>query len=70
MPLKRWATAKLRQGDLTALARIANKQPFGPDEGRVERLSQRGFVRRKSNDGLAATLKGRAALLIRNMTKT
>lgn len=62
--MRKWATRNLRSGDLTALAAIvsgcANTEPE-----RVNRLSQRGFVVKKPDGRLAATIVGRTALAVR-----
>jgi len=68
--MKRWTTAKLRQGDLTALARIADRQSFNLEQSQIKRLSERGFLRRKRDNDLAVTLRGRVALLIRRFIQT
>ena len=58
-----WARKDLQPGDLTALSQLNDNSRWNnPNPGRVERLSQRGFVRKKG-DQLRVTTKGRAALL-------
>ncbi len=64
--MRRWATRKLRSGDLTALAAIANGAAR-PEPERVGRLTERGFVVAKPNGNVSATLAGRIALLIKRV---
>jgi oxalate decarboxylase/phosphoglucose isomerase-like protein (cupin superfamily) len=66
--LRKWATKSLRPGDLAALAEITRGHWNPPEEQRVGRLSRRGFLKKKQNR-LVATLHGRAALLVRRLTK-
>jgi hypothetical protein len=62
MLLNRWARKELRRGDLGTLAELANGCGWGdPNPDRIERLSGRGFVAKKTNDKLAVTLNGRGA---------
>ena len=65
--MRKWATRKLRTGDLTALAAIAHGA-MRPEPERVERLSDRGFVTNKQNGDVSATLAGRIALLIKRLS--
>lgn len=62
--MRKWATRKLRSGDLTALAAVVNGCANIEPE-RIGRLAQRGFVVTKPNGKVAATLSGRAALVIK-----
>ena len=64
MVFKWWATRKLRSGDLSALAQVANggQKPKGIS---VERLSQRRFVAVRPSGEVAVTLRGHVALMIR-----
>lgn len=65
MNVREWATRKLRQGDLTALAALASgSQDVGED--RVKRLHKRGFVVER-NDSVSVTTRGRVALMIRRL---
>jgi hypothetical protein len=70
MLLNRWARKELRRGDLGTLAELANGRGWGdPNPDRIERLSGRGFVAKKTNEKLAVTLKGRAALWVRRHSR-
>lgn len=65
--LKTWATHKLKTGDLTALASMANgRGQFEPQ--RVRRLLDRGFVSDNGNGNVAVTARGRIALAIKRLT--
>jgi hypothetical protein len=64
MLLKWWATRKLRTGDLTALAAIANGGER-PKEVCFKRLSERKFVATQPTGQLCVTFRGRMALEIR-----
>lgn len=66
--IRRWLTKNLRPGDLTALSDIARTHWDAPQAERVERLNRRGFVTKKA-DKPVVTLLGRAALLVRQVTK-
>ena len=68
MSVRRWVTKSLRPGDLTALAEISRGRSNDPEANRIERLNRRGFVKRK-HDLFVATLRGRAALFLRRLTK-
>ncbi len=63
MGLKRWSTRKLRPGDLTALAAIADGSA-APKETSVNRLAQRHFITRKADGRMAVTARGHVALMI------
>jgi len=65
--MRKWATTKLRTGDLTALAAIVNGCA-STDTDRIGRLAQRGFVAKKPDGQFAVTLAGRAALLVKRLT--
>jgi hypothetical protein len=64
MVLRRWATRKLRSGDLTALAAMAGGGPK-PRNGSYERLTGRGFVAASPNGEASIIVRGRLALAIR-----
>jgi len=64
MSLRRWATAKLQPGDLTALASIAEGSEK-PKETSVKRLLRRRFVSQRRNGRIAPTVRGRVVLMIR-----
>jgi oxalate decarboxylase/phosphoglucose isomerase-like protein (cupin superfamily) len=66
--IRKWATKSLRPGDLAALAEITRGHWNPPEEQRVKRLNRRGFLKKEQNK-LVTTLHGRAALLIRRLTK-
>jgi hypothetical protein len=64
--MRKWATRKLRSGDLTALAAVGNGcSAMDPD--RIDRLAQRGFVAKKPGGHFAVTFAGRAALLVKRL---
>jgi len=65
--MRKWATRKLRSGDLTALAGVVNGCA-STDRDRIDRLAQRGFVAKKPGGQFAVTLAGRAALLVKRLT--
>jgi hypothetical protein len=66
----RWARKGLHRGDLSTLSELAEGSGWGdPNPARLERLSFRGFVVKKSNDRLSVTLKGRAALWVRRHSR-
>jgi hypothetical protein len=64
MVFKWWATRKLRSGDLSALAQVANGGQK-PREVSVERLSLRRFVAVQPSGEVSVTLRGHVALMIR-----
>ena len=64
--MRRWATRKLRTGDLTTLSAIAHGVTR-PEPERVVRLTERGFVAIKPNGAVSATLAGHIALLIKRV---
>ena len=67
MTIRRWATRGLRQGDLTALKRIA-RGAAGLGRRQAERLRRRGFVARRKNGRPAVTVHGRLALLVKTLS--
>lgn len=69
MGARRWATDRLRQGDLTALAAIARHTPRENDGERMTRLLARGFVARTGDGQIRVTVQGRIALLIRRFSR-
>ena len=63
MSIRRWATHRLKWGDLAALRGIA-KGVGSAEEDRLRRLYRRGFVKRIESKP-QVTLPGRAALVVR-----
>jgi hypothetical protein len=62
---QQWARKELRRGDLSALQELSNDGRWGdPNPARIERLSKRGFVKKRQDDKLRVTIRGRAALLL------
>jgi len=66
--IRKWVTKSLRPGDLTALSDISRRHWDDPKSERFDRLKQRGFVK-KNAERPVITMLGRAALLIRRLTK-
>ena len=60
MNLQRWARKHLQRGDLTALSGIHEHEVA--DHGKIDRLTRRGFLVRKSGGSFRPTVKGRIAL--------
>jgi hypothetical protein len=61
----RWARKGLQHGDLTALSELSDHARWNdPNPARVERLTRRGFVAKRTDNKLRVTVKGRAALLL------
>ena len=59
-----WARKDLQRGDLSALREMTNDARWGdPNPVRLQRLSERGFIKKRADDKLQVTMKGRAALL-------
>ena len=52
----------MQRGDLTALSRIHEHEVA--DHGKIDRLTQRGFLVRKAGGTFRPTVKGRIALWI------
>jgi hypothetical protein len=66
----RWARKELERGDLSTLSELAKGSGWSdPNPARLERLSLRGFVAKKSSDRLSVTLRGRAALWVRRRSR-
>lgn len=64
MNLRRWATRDLRSGDLTALRWLARGEG-NPDNGQLERLLRRGFLREGADGKYRLTIPGRLALILK-----
>jgi hypothetical protein len=64
--MRKWATSKLRTGDLTALAAIVGGH-LSTEPDRIDRLAQRGFVIKKPGGQVAVTVAGRAALIVKRL---
>jgi hypothetical protein len=58
-----WARKDLQRGDLNALLELKRGWNV-PSPGRLERLSDRGFIKELDDGKLRVTMKGRAALLL------
>ena len=60
-----WARKDLQQGDLSALREMTDNTRWDdPNPARLQRLSKRGFIKKRADDKLLqVTMKGRAALL-------
>jgi len=63
--LRQWATRKLQRGDLAALLKVSRNLSTRMEVDQLMRLSRRGFIRKRADNNLQVTLKGRAALRIR-----
>jgi len=61
--IRRWSTRKLRSGDLTALAAIADGSAAVAEC--VDRLARRRFVAKKPDGRIVVTLRGHMALVIK-----
>jgi hypothetical protein len=68
MLLRRWATHKLRFGDLTALGELARRSEK-PNNLCIERLSRRRFILVRPDGQVSLTLRGRMALKFRRSTQ-
>ena len=52
------------RGDLSALLQLTNDGRWSdPSPARLQRLSKRGFIKKREDEKLQVTMKGRAALL-------
>ena len=59
-----WARRDLQRGDLSALLELTSHGRWGdPNPTRLQRLGNRGFLKKCADDKLQVTMKGRAALL-------
>ena len=59
-----WARRDLQRGDLSALLELTSHGRWGdPNPTRLQRLGNRGFLKKREEDRLQVTMKGRAALL-------
>lgn len=65
--LKTWATQKLKVGDLSALASMANGRKDSEPQ-RVRRLASRGFIAESGDGNISVTARGRIALMIKRVT--
>ena len=65
--MRKWATRKLRSGDLTTLAAIARGSIVSSPE-RIARLRRRHFVEQRGDGQPAITVPGRLALLVKHLT--
>ena len=59
-----WARKDLQRGDHSALQEMSNHGRWGdPNPVRLQRLTKRGFIKKRADDKLLqVTMKGRAAL--------
>ena len=64
--MMKWATRKLRPGDLTTLSAIA-RSSFITSPERIARLRRRHFVEQRRDGRLAITVPGRLALLVKQL---
>ena len=62
--MRRWVTRELRSGDLTALKGVARGESNLQD-GQLERLLKRGFLRNGTDGRPRLTIPGRLALILR-----
>jgi hypothetical protein len=60
---RQWARRDLERGDLNALRELS-KRWNDPSPARTQRLSKRGFLKKREGHKLRVTMKGRAALLL------
>lgn len=67
MGAKRWAVNGLQNGDLTALASIASRHLNENNDSRIDRLRRRGFVAQRKDGSVGITMRGRLALLIKQL---
>lgn len=65
--MRKWATRKLRYGDMTALKAVRTGLR-NIEEDRVERLAKRGFIAKNGEGKVVVTILGRIALLFRGLT--
>jgi hypothetical protein len=62
---RRWARRDLQRGDLDALLELTNGARWSASEpARLQRLSERGFIKTREEDKLQVTMRGRVALLL------
>jgi hypothetical protein len=60
-----WARKDLKRGDLSALLELTKDGRWNdPNPARLQRLDKRGFIKKREDDKLRVTMKGRAALLL------
>jgi hypothetical protein len=60
-----WARKDLKRGDLSALLELTKDGRWNdPNPVRLQRLDKRGFVKKREDDKLRVTMKGRVALLL------
>lgn len=68
--LNTWLTQGLRRGDLYSLTDVASGlRPDGLTREQARRLQARGLVRGFDNGTYRATIKGRLALRVRQLTR-
>lgn len=60
-----WITRDLYRGDLHALANMVRGRNFAVDYSQIDRLKDRGFVRRNFAGGFSVSFKGYVALILR-----
>lgn len=68
MAFHEWATRDLVKGDLSLLADLFRGRPIKTDFERLQRLLDRGFITDRDSV-FRVTARGRAALLIRHITR-
>lgn len=66
--LRRWSIRRLKPGDLTALASIADGSARSTSRS-IERLARRHFIVRRSGGQFIVTLRGRVALMIKQRSR-
>jgi hypothetical protein len=60
-----WARKDLQRGDLSALLELTDNSRWNdPNSARVQRLRDRGFIAKRSDDKVRVTMRGRVALLL------
>ena len=64
-----WLTRGLFRGDLSALAELARGPALDAGYDQLERLKDRGFVKRKLSGSFRMTLKGYFALVVRVLSR-
>jgi hypothetical protein len=62
---QRWITRDLYRGDLRALANMVRGRNFDITYSQIDRLKDRGFVRRNFTGAFRVTFKGYLALILR-----
>jgi hypothetical protein len=66
-----WARKDLQRGDLSALLELTSENRWNdPSPACLQRLNNRGFIKKREDDKLRVTMKGRTALLLgRRLTR-